>query len=130
MADLSTVVISVVGSLVPAGLVYLQSRNTNKQTQEKIDQEAFRAAKEFYSGTLEEYKEELSQSRQARKETEARLKDTLKELEQATTDRKFLELRVNALEDEKRDLSARITKLETKLRELGSDIPAPEEGNQ
>lgn len=126
--------IGVAIAAIPGTAAWFQGRNQKREITAKVDDMAFQRAKDFYSGTLDEYKEELIEARKAKKEAQDELKDALKELRESRTDRDFLTMRVTMLERENKELEVRIQTLESKLRSLGEDLPQPpppnnEEGN-
>lgn len=123
MAFDPTVIIVAIFSAAPGVAALINSRNAKKEGDARIDAAAFQAARDFYSGTLEEYKQELALTRQS-------LRDARTELSKAETEREFLSMRVTMLERDKGTLEASVKLLERKLQAYEAALPPQDDTPQ
>jgi chromosome segregation ATPase len=118
--DVTLLIGAAVASLPGLAALY-QARNQKRDADDRVDAAAFKAARDFYQGTLDEYKSELAQVRKLLKEARAELVSSKDELERARVDREFLAMRVTMLERDKEHLEKKIVELGKKLNQYNDN---------
>lgn len=118
-----------VAAFLTSGVVAVSSYMNAKAAKNKVDQDAFKAAKDFYSGTLDEYRTELKETKLLRKELEVELKEAIAARERSEDKLEILGIQVKTLESDMKHADNRIKVLELLLKENNVDIPPVEEGS-
>lgn len=122
--DVTPFIIAGLASL-PGIAALINARTQKREASVREDATAYQAAKDFYAGTLDEYKEELARARQGRKLAEQTSEKLRRELEVAQDKRVVYEMQISMLTKEVSDLTKQVAAMQAKLK--NEDSPTEEQ---
>lgn len=113
-------------ALATSGIAAWAALRNSNSAKDKVNQEAFRDAKDYYSGALDDMRKDLDLQKQLRREIKAELDEAIAARERAEDKNELLGIRVATLEKEMRLAETKIYSLERLLRDNNVELP-PEE---